>query len=114
MVGKSGSPSKSSGMSRTTLLVIAAVLAAVVVYVIVRRREKFLRLEALDSGACELTTDCRWDTGRTCVMSSGLSGVCTLGGKCCPSFSLDQTRELLEVGRSPEMVDELYAARLGL
>ena len=53
--------------------------------------------------AFELNEGCKWDTARTCTMSDGSFGNCTLHGLCGPSFSTDHSRNLT-AGLSPSMV----------
>lgn len=53
---------------------------------------------------CEYNEDCAGNLGKTGPMSNGMTGVCVMNGKICPSFSTDTSRQRF-YGLDPNLVE---------
>ena len=60
---------------------------------------------------CEFSWACAYNSGQTCTLSGNRPGTCTLHGKCCPSFSIDESR-MKDVGLPSELVGNMYQRML--
>lgn len=81
-------------------IILCVLLFLVIVYLLSGKCNKKCSMDGYTrygglpySESCEFQPGCLWDAARTIQLSNGMSGVCTLHGIACPSFSTDHDRE---------------------